>query len=140
MADFYILNSSAPDITINEHFQGYVIWYKKNKDTSIAEVQASLFSKLIVNALKLREDNFLLIDIYQPVRLSELKKSIKMTKCFLFGVKESEIGINFDISSYKLTAVAGIEFLKVDAPEILEQDKGLKNKLWEQLQLSFKTA
>lgn len=52
--------------------------------------------------------------------------------------KESEVGINFDIPLYKLITIAAVEFLKVDAPEILEKDKNLKNQLWTQLQISFK--
>ena len=104
----------------------------------MAEVQSGLLTKLIENGLKLKSENFFFVDINeQKERFTVLKKSIEIQKCFLFGVQEKEVGINFDIRLYHLTKVAGVDFLKADAPEILEKDKNLKNKLWTQLQISF---
>jgi hypothetical protein len=121
-----------------ENFAGYVIFYRKSREEKIAQIQVNLMEKLILNGLKLNLDNFLFIDLNSnPLRISKLKKQIPLKKCFLFGVKESEIGINFDVNAYQLITVSGIQFLKADAPEILESDKNLKNKLWAQLQISF---
>ena len=53
-------------------------------------------------------------------------------------VLEKEIGINIDIPLYQLVEVGETEFLKADAPEMLEKEKLLKNQLWKQLQISFK--
>ncbi|MDB5226106.1 MAG: hypothetical protein JWN78_299 [Bacteroidota bacterium] len=140
MNNFFVLKNSG-GILVPAEFAGYVVFYKKDKDAAIAEIQRSLLEKMICNGLKLKLENFLFIDISeQPVRLSELKKTLTLKKCFLFGVKENEIGINFDATPYKILNVSNIEFLKVDAPEILEQKKDLKNRLWEQIQLSFKPA
>lgn len=138
MNSFFVLHNST-SISINSNYAGFVIFYKKSKDAAIDEMQSGLYSKLIENALKLKLENFLFIDINeQKERFSVLKKSTEIQKCFLFGVKESEVGINFDIPLYKLITIAAVEFLKVDAPEILEKDKNLKNQLWTQLQISFK--
>lgn len=138
MDNFYVLNKSVDFTNVNEYFAGYVLFFKKSKDEKTVEIQLSLLNKLIQNALKLNVDNFLFIDLNtQNVRLATLRKSIKIEKCFLFGVQEAEIGTNIVISNYQLKSVADIQFLKVDAPEKLEQNKTLKNKLWEQLQISF---
>jgi hypothetical protein len=37
-----------------------------------------------------------------------------------------------------LITVGETEFLKADTPEVLEQEKQLKNQLWKQLQIAFK--
>ena len=138
MNSFFVLNKSQ-QISTTEHYAGYVIFYKKSEEESVAQIQTNLYTKLIENALKLKLDNFLFIDVSkQKERFSELKKSVAIEKCFLFGVNEKEVGINFDIPLYQLTTITSIEFLKVDAPEILEVDKKLKNLLWTQLQISFK--
>lgn len=138
MNSFFVLKNTS-DITVSPEYSGYVVFYKKDKDPVVVEVQTGLLQKLIANGLKLKLENFLLVDVSeQSVRLSQLKKTLALKKCFLFGVKENEIGINFDISPYKLLKVSNIEFLKVDAPEVLEQKKDLKNRLWEQMQLAFK--
>ncbi len=138
MDSFFILNSSGK-ISTAENYAGFVIFYKKSKDVEIAEIQINLYLKLIENALKLKMENFLFIDVNEhKERFSSLRKSISIQKCFLFGVEESEIGINFKIPMYQLTQFSEIEFLKVDTPELLEQNKNMKNKLWVQLQISFK--
>jgi hypothetical protein len=140
MNSFFVLPTTT-NLSAGASYSGYVIFYKKNKDASVAEVQIGLLTKLIENGLKLKSENFLLIDLNeQKERFSVLKKSIGIQKCFLFGVQEREVGINFDVPVYHLTRISGIDFLKADAPEILENDKNLKNKLWIQLQISFKTA
>ncbi len=139
MNDFFVLNNGNDETVVNEQFAGYVVFYKKSKEEKIAEIQSNLLNKLIQNALKLNLDNFLFIDLNtQKIRLASLRKSIKIEKCFLFGVQEAEIGTNIVIPNYQLILVADIQFLKVDAPEKLEQNKPLKNQLWEQLQISFK--
>lgn len=140
MNSFFVLHTTS-NPSAEETYSGYVVFYKKSKDASVAEVQTGLLTKLIENGLKLKSENFLFIDMNeQKIRFSVLKKSFEIQKCFLFGVQEREIGINFDIPVYHLTRIAGIDFLKADAPEILESDKNLKNKLWTQLQISFKPA
>ena len=138
MNAFYVLTPSGK-ISVSEQYAGYVIFYKKSVENSIAAIQEGLFLKLIENGLKLKIEQFLFIDIStQPERISSLKKSIDIQKCFLFGVKESQVGINFDIPLYTLITVGETEFLKADTPEVLEQEKQLKNQLWKQLQISFK--
>jgi hypothetical protein len=138
MNSFFVL-SSDKNIAVDAQYAGYVIFYRKSKDAVVAEIQTSLYTKLIENALKLKLVNFLFIDINtQKVRFSGIKKALEIRKCFLFGVDEKEVGINFDIPPYHLTALASVEFLKADAPEKLESDKHLKNKLWTQLQTAFK--
>ena len=75
--------NSTP-ISIDSDYTGFVIFYKKSKDATIAEIQSALYSKLIENALKLKLQNFLFIDINeQKVRFSVLKKSTNIQKCFL---------------------------------------------------------
>lgn len=139
MNNFFVLNNSNENIAVNENFAGYIIFFKKNKDDNIASIQLNLLIKLIENALKLSLDNFLFVDLNtQKVRLSELRKLIKVNKSFLFGVNESEIGINIAISNYQLNSIADIEFLKADALEIIEKNTKLKAQLWQQLQISFK--
>jgi len=138
MNDIFILNNNN-EISVKEDFLGYIVFFRKSKDEKINEIQLNLLHKVIQNALKLSLDNFLFIDLNeQKVRLSELKKSFKVEKCFLFGVNESEIGTNIVIPNYQLNTVAEIQFLKIDAPEKIEQNKTLKSQLWEQLQISFK--
>jgi hypothetical protein len=137
MNDFFILNKPY-SFEVNPEFSGFIIFYKKSSVEKDAEIQLNLLNKLIQNALKLSLEQFLLIDLNtQKVRLSDLRKSLVIKKCFLFGVNESEIGTNIVISKYKLNTVAEIQFLKADAPELLEQNKTLKNQLWEQLQIAF---
>lgn len=138
MNSFFVLNTSA-QVSVPAQYAGFVIFYKKSKDDAIAAIQMSLLSKLIENGLKLSTEHFLFIDITsQPARISALKKSLEIKKCFFFGVPEKEIGINIDIPLYQLVTVGETEFLKADAPEILEKEKQLKNQLWKQLQISFK--
>ncbi len=138
MNSFFLLNSSS-DISSNENYAGFVVFYAKSKDESIAEIQSNLFSKLIENALKLSLDNFLFIDVtLKKERFSIISKTISIKKCLMFGVNESQIGINFDVPLYKLVKVSNIDFLRVDTPEAIEKDKNLKNKLWQQLQTAFK--
>ena len=138
MNEFFVLNNTS-DFMVSDEFSGYVIFYRKSKVVDVAMIQENLFQKLIQNGLKLAMQNFLLEDVNEhKTRLSILQKKMEVTKCLLFDVKEIEVGINFDIPLYKLITLSGIEFLKADAPEVLEQNKNLKNKLWTQLQLSFK--
>lgn len=138
MNSFFIINDNQ-QISIDAQFAGYVVFYKKSKEESVATIQDTLYTKLIENALKLKLAQFLFVDIStNTVRFSALKKVLDIHKCFLFGVKEHEIGVNFDLEPYRLTHVASVDFLKTDAPEVLENDKVLKNKLWTQLQISFK--
>lgn len=138
MNSFFVLNTPG-QVSVNAQYAGYVIFYKKSKDAATAEIQLSLLSKLIENGLKLSTENFLFIDTSSPhARISSLKKSLEIKKCFFFGVLEKEIGINIDIPLYQLVEVGETEFLKADAPEMLEKEKLLKNQLWKQLQISFK--
>ncbi|MBP8192914.1 MAG: hypothetical protein KAX69_04860 [Chitinophagales bacterium] len=138
MNSFFLLNTQE-QVSVIAQFAGYVIFYKKSKDAATAEIQLSLLSKLIENGLKLSTENFLFIDTSSPhARISSLKKSLEIKKCFFFGVLEKEIGINIDIPLYQLVEVGETEFLKADAPEMLEKEKLLKNQLWKQLQISFK--
>jgi hypothetical protein len=138
MNSFYLLTPSG-QIAVSDQYAGYVIFYKKSAENSIAAIQENLFLKLIENGLKLKMEQFLFIDITnRQERISSLKKSIDIQKCFLFGVNEKQIGINFDIPLYTLTTVGTTEFLKADTPEVLEQEKQLKNQLWKQLQIAFK--
>jgi hypothetical protein len=138
MNSFYLLTPSG-QIAASDQYAGYVIFYKKSVENPIAAIQESLFLKLIENGLKLKMEQFLFVDITnRQERISSLKKSIDIQKCFLFGVKEAEIGINFDIPLYSLITVGETEFLKADTPEVLEQEKQLKNQLWKQLQIAFK--
>lgn len=137
MDEFYVLSAQAP-VNTPENYKGYVIFFRKNKDAAIANVQLNLLHKLIQNALKMELGDFLFADLNEhPLRISVLLKNAAVLKCFLFGVEEKEAGINFDLPMYQLITVAGIEFLKADAPETLEHNKNLKNKLWSQLQISF---
>lgn len=138
MDNFYVINNQIDFIKVNENFAGYIVFFKKSIDTKVADVQMNLLHKLIQNALKLELDNFLFIDLNtNKVHLTALNKLHNVNKCFLFGVDENEIGTNIAIPYYQLNKIAGIDFLKVDTPEKLEQNKSLKNKLWEQLQISF---
>lgn len=140
MNSFFVLNSTT-SLSVSEQYAGCVIFYKKSKEADVAAIQANLFSKLIENALKLSLDNFLFIDISdRKERFSKIRKEMDVKKCFLFGVNEIEVGINFDIPSYELITISDIEFLKTDAAEVLEREKHLKNKLWVQLQISFKLS
>ena len=140
MSRFFVLNSSAIPL-IPDAFLGYVIFYKKSKDPAEAEVQMNLMQKLIENGLKLKMDNFLFIDILEhPARITALKKQMNLTKCFLFGVQENEVGLNAVIPIYRLVQIASLDVLKSDAPELLEKNSALKSKLWKQLQISFKLA
>lgn len=139
MNNFFVLNNNNNNVTVDENFAGYVVYFKKSKDEKVAEIQLNLLNKLIQNALKLSLTQFLFIDFNtQKIRLSALRKSMEINKCFMFGVNESEIGINIAISNYQLNSIADIEFLKVDAPEIIEKNTKLKTQLWQQLQISFK--
>lgn len=140
MSRFFVLNSSAiPQIP--DAFLGYVIFYKKCKDPAEAEIQMKLMQKLIENGLKLKMDNFLFIDILEhPARITALKKQMNLTKCFLFGVQENEVGLNAVIPIYRLVQIASLDVLKSDAPELLEKNSALKSKLWKQLQISFNLA
>jgi hypothetical protein len=73
MNAFYVLTPSGK-ITVSEQYAGYVIFYKKSVENSIAAIQEGLFSKLIENGLKLKIEQFLFIDIStQPERISSLK-------------------------------------------------------------------
>lgn len=138
MKSFFLLNDEN-EIKVNENFAGYLIFYHKNQDPAVAEIQLNLFSKLIENGLKLKMDNFLVVDFSSNKnRLSTYIKKLNISKCFLFGVSQGEIGINVEIPMYNLTTVGTIEFLKADAPEKIETSKNLKSGLWTQLQLSFK--
>lgn len=140
METYFIWNASEMP-ALPEQYAGYVICYRKNEDAAKATEQAHLFQKLIRNGLKLTEANFLFIDLNEhKIRLSDLQKSVPLSKCFLFGVQEKEAGIHADLPPYQLVEFNGIDFIKCDAPEILEQHKNLKNKLWTQLQLSFKLS
>ena len=58
MTAFYILNTKN-EIQIPEHYSGYIIYYSKSKESSVAEVQLDLFKKLIENGLNLKTDNFI---------------------------------------------------------------------------------
>jgi hypothetical protein len=137
MNDFFVL-SDGKQLTVPQAFEGYVIFFRKSKEENVAVTQMGLMQKLIENGLKLSLDSFLFVDLNQAsLRISEIQKKMTIKKCFLFGVKESEIGINFDVNAYQLTTVSEIQFLKADAPEVLDSDKNLKNKLWTQLQISF---
>ncbi len=137
MQPLYVLNTQS-DLVVPDKFSGYIVFYKKSKEQHVADVQLGLFQKLIENGLKLSLSNFLLVDIFQyPVRISVLKKNLTFHKCFLFGVKENEVGLNFNLPLYKHIYFSEIDFIKSDAPEVLEQDKNLKNKLWIQLQSAF---
>ena len=140
MSRFFILNSS--DIPqVPEAFSGYVIFYKKSNDPAEAEVQMNLMQKLIENGLKLKMDNFLFIDILEhPTRITALKKQMDLTKCFLFGVQENEVGLNASIPLYQLVQISSMDILKSDTPELLEKNSALKSKLWKQLQISFNLA
>jgi len=138
MNDFFVLNNTH-NITVKHDFSGNVIFYKKSKEQSVVEIQHNLLDKLIQNALKLSLDNFIFVDLNeQKIKLHELRKMATVEKCFLFGVNESEIGTNIVIPKYQLLTIAAIQFLKIDAPEIIESNKNLKSKLWEQLQIAFK--
>lgn len=140
MNSFFVLNSTAIPF-IPESFLGYVIFYKKSNEPAVAEAQMSLMQKLIENGLKLSMDNFLVIDILeQPARITALKKQIQLSKCFLFGVQENEVGLNASIPLYQLVQIASMDILKSDAPELLDKNSALKSKLWKQLQIAFKLA
>lgn len=139
MDNFFVLNHVNNEFNVEGDFAGYVIYYRKSTDIKVAEVQLNLLNKLIQNALKLTLSHFLFIDLNtQNIRLSVLRKTLDVNKCFLFGINESEIGINFNIPDYKIKTIAGIEFLKIDIPEKIEQDAKLKTQLWKQLQILFK--
>ena len=71
-------------------------------------------------------------------RISSLRKKIPLKNCILFGVKESEIGLNVSLPTYQNRLITDIIFLKSDAPEDIENKATLKKALWEQLQLIFK--
>ena len=138
MSTFFILNSSdetvLPDVKSD-----FVIFYKKSKEEAQANIQNELFSKLIINALKLKLEDFLFVDISKPfMRFAAIHKNITIKKCFLFGVSEKEVGINFDIPMYNLLSINDIDFIKADTAEKLEADKQLKSQLWNQLVLTFK--
>ena len=136
--EFFVLQNND-NITVKEEFSGFLVFYKKSKDEKTAEIQHNLFAKLIQNGLKLSLDNFLFIDFNdQKVRLTTIRKSFKIEKCFLFGINEAEIGINIVIPNNQFTTVADIEFLKTDSPEKLEENSVLKTKLWNQLKISYK--
>ncbi|MFN8238533.1 MAG: hypothetical protein U0T77_10220 [Chitinophagales bacterium] len=140
MSSFFVLNSTAIPF-IPESFSGAVIFYKKSKEPAVAEAQMGLMQKLIENGLKLSMENFLFIDILEhPVRITALRKHANLTRCFLFGVLENEVGLNASIPLYQLVQLASMDILKSDAPEILEKNSALKSKLWKQLQISFKLA
>ena len=139
MNNYFILNNAKEQIDISENFAGYVIFYKKNKDENVAAIQLNLFQKLIENALKISLENFLFVDLNaQKIRFSDCRKSLQVAKCFLFGVTESEIGLNIVLANYQLQTINDIEFLKIDSPEKVEQNTKLKTQLWQQLQISFK--
>ncbi|MEZ5026585.1 MAG: hypothetical protein R2739_08405 [Chitinophagales bacterium] len=134
---FYIINTGT-SLSVEVDFKGYLIVYKKNKDDEIANAQLQLLKRLIENGLKLKMENFLFIDVAnQQSRFSVWRKQIEINKCIFFGVEPSEVGLNFNLPSYKNTTFSSILFLKADAPEVLEKNSALKAKLWEQLQLAF---
>lgn len=138
MSSFFVL-SEDKHIVVDAQFTGYVVFYRKSSDAAVAAIQDGLFSKLIENALKLKLQQFLFVDLNaKGQRFSVLKKAVEIRKCFLFGIHEKEAGLNIDIPSYQLTEISGIEFLKADTPEVLEQDKHKKSLLWQQLQTAFK--
>lgn len=141
MATYFIIGGEEKT-EVDEMFSGYVVFYKKNVEASIAAIQRELFSKLIENALKLDLKQFLFIDTnFGKHRFASLVKNIEIQKCFLFGVDESEIGINSNIPMYHLVKLNNIDIIKADAPEILENDKQKKSKLWQELLITFnKTA
>jgi len=138
MSTFFLL-SEDKNMVVGAQFAGYVVFYRKSNNISDMEVQNSLFSKLIENALKLKLEQFLFVDLNAKTqRFSVINKAVEVRKCFLFGVSEREVGLNMDIPLYQLMNVSNIEFLRADAPEVLENDKHKKSQLWQQLQLAFK--
>ena len=140
MSTFFIWNGNKPtDLEIS--YPNYILFYKKSKEATIATIQDNLFSKLIEQALKLNKNQFLWVNVAaENTRFSTILKNNPVQKCFLFGVTEKEVGLNMTLPLYQLQKLKDIEFLKVDAPETLEQDKLLKSKLWSQLVISFKIS
>ncbi|MEN9448272.1 MAG: hypothetical protein RJA25_1562 [Bacteroidota bacterium] len=137
MDTFFVLNDKE-DFKTDPQYAGNVIFYKKSKDASIAAVQQDLFSKLISKALQLPLQQFLFIDVASTSpRFATIHKEIGIKKCFLFGVNENEIGLNATIPFYQLTKIINTDFIKADAPEVLEKDKNKKSKLWQQLLITF---
>ena len=137
MSTFFVLSENKP-IVPDEHYSGYVLFYKKSSDAELATIQEHLFSKLIEQALKLKRNQFLWVDVAkEPTRFSSVVKNVSVQKCLLFGVSEKEIGLNIELPLYQLKKIKNIDFIKSDAPEQLENNKTLKSKLWVQLVILF---
>lgn len=138
MSKLFVINENK-EITHDNLYDGFVFFYKKSKDAAIAEAQTMLFSGIIEKGLKYKTQQFLWVDIStNPVyRFINIKNTIGIKKCFLFGVDENEIGLNMKIPVYKLETVNNVDFIKCDAPEVLAKNAKLKSNLWNEIQKSF---
>ena len=138
MNSFFVLNETS-SLHIPDDFIGSVIFYAKSKNEQIASSQFILIQRLVENGLNLKLSQFILIDINSSkYRISSLRKKIPLKNCILFGVKESEIGLNVSLPTYQNRLITDIIFLKSYVPEDIENKATLKKALWEQLQLIFK--
>lgn len=135
---FFVLNSKNKPV-IPDNFNGAVFLYRKSEESKVAETQIELFNRLIEKGLKKDVNTFLFIDINQVhERFNSLRKRAAIKQFVLFGVKESEIGINFDIPLHQIKEMDNVAFLKTVAPEVLEKDNSNKAAFWSQLQLILK--
>jgi hypothetical protein len=136
--DTLFILTAGQHITVSDDYQGYVVMYKKHTDAALAAKQETLLQKLIENGLKLNLSNFLLVDLNTaPMRFSVLNKQLAIKKCILMGITEKEIGLNMTLRPYQLTEISGIQFIKCDSPEKLDDNNTLKSALWKQLQHAF---
>jgi len=137
-ATFYILNTKEP-LVIPNAFNGCAFIYKKSEMANVANVQIELFDRLIEKGLKKMVEDFLFVDINNTKeRYATLKKQAPIKQYILFGVKESEIGINFDIPLHQIVEIENVFFLKTVSPEVLEKDNSMKAAFWTQLQTVLK--
>jgi hypothetical protein len=100
------------------------------------------FLRRMLGACKLNLEDVAIVNTSRTlVQLDILKKQLKPTTIFLWGVLPSSIGIKADLPEFAISDVDGISVVAVQSPDLMSGESSagieLKKRLWSCLQKLF---
>ena len=122
------LGENNKNILVLTHYNDVV--YLPDKDLA--------FLTTILNACKISMGDVALLNIDQTeTDYRELKCQLKPQKALLFNVEPAQIHLPVTFPPFQVQSFDGCQYLLSPSLEKLENDKGLKGKLWTSLQRLF---
>ena len=89
------------------------------------------FLSKILEALKINLEEDTTLTILKPNdNLSFFQNHYDSKHLFLFGVKPKQLGLNINLSNYRLIQLSGVKVLKSDPLSSIQKDEKLKRLLW----------